>query len=139
LSPLAWTVLEEVVLDAVMESGRVVAATSARQVSAQLGLDPGAVARALRVLRSRNLIALERSAGPAGRFGLALYVVEAPGMRLLPPCAQRPHMEEPHPVDRYTDDQEQSVYVPRIIPVPPRRFAVPDGQGALDLGLGGVG
>ena len=138
LSPLAWTVLEEVVLDAVVEAGRIVAATSTRQVAARLGIDAGTAARALRVLRARDLLALERAAGPAGRFGLAHYVVEAPGLSLLPPCGHQPHMEKPHARSRYSDDQEP-VGVPRIVSEPERRQQVPAGQGALDLRLEGDG
>ena len=73
LRPLVWVILEEVALDAVVEDGRLVAHTSARQVAERLRLDPGTAAKALRALRERGLVALEPEKGPAARFGLSVY------------------------------------------------------------------
>jgi DNA-binding transcriptional ArsR family regulator len=73
LRPLLWVTLEEVALDAAVEGGRLVARTSARQVAERLGVDPGTAATALRALRERGLVALEREKGPGGRFGLSVY------------------------------------------------------------------
>jgi hypothetical protein len=75
LRPVAWVTLEEVALDAVLEDGRLVARTSARLVAERLGMDPGTTAIALRALRKRGLLALEREKGAAGRFGLSVYVL----------------------------------------------------------------
>ena len=68
--------LEDVALDAVVEDGRLVARTSARQVAEHLRVDPLAVARALKVLRNRGLVSLEPDrAGIGRRFGLWVYVL----------------------------------------------------------------
>ncbi|HET9442935.1 MAG TPA: hypothetical protein VFO65_06400 [Acidimicrobiales bacterium] len=72
-------VLEDVALDAAGDAdGRLLAATSARQVAEHLGVSPGSAAKALARLRSLGLVTHDRQPGPAGRFGLSLY-------RLLPP------------------------------------------------------
>ncbi len=96
LRPLAWVALEEVALEAVAEGGRLVARTSARQVAERLGVDPGTAAGALRVLRREGLVALEREHGPAGRFGLAIYVLGSiPGLTVLSPRGAEPHLAGP--------------------------------------------
>lgn len=88
LRPVAWMVLEEIALDAAIEPGRLVAHTSARRVAEQLGIDPGSAAGALRLLRDRGLVTMELEAGPAGRFGLAVYVLgNLDGLTILAPCA----------------------------------------------------
>ena len=95
LRPLVWVALEEVALAAVAEGGRLVARTSARQVAEQLGLDPGTAAAALRVLRQRGLLVFEREKGPAGRFGLSVYVLgPVVGLTVLSPRRPEPHMDE---------------------------------------------
>jgi DNA-binding transcriptional ArsR family regulator len=95
LRPLVWVALEEVALAAVAEGGRLVARTSARQVAEQLGLDAGTAAAALRVLRQRGLLVLEREKGPAGRFGLAVYVLgPVVGLTVLSPRTAEPHTDE---------------------------------------------
>jgi DNA-binding transcriptional ArsR family regulator len=118
LRPQVWVVLEEVALDVVPDGdGRLVARTSARLIAQRLGVDPGTVAGALRVLRDRGLVILEREQGKAGRFGLSVYVlgsldglsVVLPGMAnpptalsqvvrpcvagaaMTPPCTGWPH------------------------------------------------
>jgi DNA-binding transcriptional ArsR family regulator len=96
LRPIAWPVLEEVALDAEAVQGRVVARTSARQIADHLGIDPGTAAAALRTLRERGLIRSFREQGAAGRFGLSVYELAAvDGLRLVPPCVDRPHMAPP--------------------------------------------
>jgi DNA-binding transcriptional ArsR family regulator len=125
LRPLVWVTLEEVALDAVMEDGRLLARTSARQIADRLGLDPTTVAGALKALRQRGLLTLEREKGPAGRFGLSVYalgpmpgltvvspgrvdpcvvlpsvvrpVLAAPGM--ASPSSNQPHRETPAPTE----------------------------------------
>ncbi|MGA3221028.1 MAG: hypothetical protein ABSE77_18460 [Acidimicrobiales bacterium] len=95
LRPLVWVALEEVALAAAAEGGRLVARTSARQVAEQLGLDAGTAAAALRVLRQRGLLVLEREKGPTGRFGLSVYVLgSVAGLTVLSPRAADPHMDE---------------------------------------------
>jgi DNA-binding transcriptional ArsR family regulator len=155
LRPMAWTVLEEVALDAVDEDGRLVARTSARRVADQLGVDPTTAAGALRVLRQQGLLTLERQSGPAGRFGLSLYVLgSVSGMTVIPACMDSPHMVVSHLVspdvegsDMAGADLEQpGPEEPHMEKLPARRRApVPKlgpgssaakGQGALDLGLG---
>lgn len=88
LRPLVWVTLEEVALDAVVEDGRLLARTSARQVAERLDVDPGTAAAALRVLRARGLVALEREKGPAGRFGLSVYdLAPVAGLSVVRPRA----------------------------------------------------
>lgn len=93
LRPLAWMVFEEVALDAVAEDGRLVARTSARRVAELLGVDPGTAAAALRLLRDQGLVGLEREKGPAGRFGLSVYVLRPiAGLCVLVPGGNGPAM-----------------------------------------------
>lgn len=101
LRPLAWAVLEEVALDAIFDDGRLVARTSARQVADRLGVDPSTAVKALSTLRRRGLLSLEREHGPAGRFGLSVYVLgSVDGLAVVPPraltrCLVPPSLEEP--------------------------------------------
>lgn len=85
LTPLEWVVLEDVALDATDDGhGRLVAATSARQVAEHLGVSPGSAAKALSRLRSLGLVTHDRQPGPAGRFGLSLYrLVPPPGIEVV--------------------------------------------------------
>jgi hypothetical protein len=93
LRALVWVTLEEVALDAVAEDGRLVARTSARHVAERLRIDPGSAAGALRVLRDRGLIHLEREHGSAGRFGLSVYVLSpVSGLTVISPGAALPQM-----------------------------------------------
>jgi hypothetical protein len=155
LRPMAWTVLEEVAFDAVDEDGRLVARTSARRVADQLGVDPTTAAGALRVLRQRGLLTLERQSGLAGRFGLSLYVLgSVSGMTVIPACMDSPLMvfshlvspdvegpdmagadlEQPGPGERHMEKLSVRQRAPR--PKPGPGSIVGKGQGALDLGLG---
>lgn len=123
LSATAWVVLEEVALGAEPgDDGRLLAATSARQVADGLAIDAGTAAGALRQLRRRGILALERQPGPGGRFGLSIYsLVTPPGLVVLHPCRALPHVEDTHAA-------------PAVVPVrPPSRPAVSD-HPALDLG-----
>jgi len=96
LRPLVWVTLEEVALDAAFEGGRLVARTSARQVAERLGVDPGTAASALRALRERGLVALEREKGPAGRFGLSVYELgPVPGLSVVRPRTAEPLVASP--------------------------------------------
>jgi hypothetical protein len=116
LRPVAWAVLEDVAMDAVVEDGRLIARTSARRLAQDLGIDPGTAAGALRLLRQRQLLFLERESGPAGRFGLSIYVLarvtgltvaerDGDGSAIAQPredlpLAAGPHMAAPHLEDR---------------------------------------
>jgi hypothetical protein len=94
LRPVEWVVLEDVALDAVLDNGRAVAATSARRIADGLGIDPGIAASALRRLRSLGLVEHDRADGAASRFGLSVYVlVPTPGIELMP-------APEPGPIQR---------------------------------------
>jgi DNA-binding transcriptional ArsR family regulator len=96
LRPLAWLVLEEVALTAVEDGGRLVAHTSARQVAESVGVDPGTAAGALRVLRDRGLLRLEREKRRAGRFGLSVYVLGSiAGLTVVNPSEAERHMATP--------------------------------------------
>jgi len=96
LRPLVWVTLEEVALDAVAEGGRLVARTSARQVAERLGVDSGTAASAMRVLRERGLVALEREKGPGGRFGLSVYeLVPVAGLSVVRARTAEPLMASP--------------------------------------------
>lgn len=96
LRPLAWVVLEEVALDAVVEDGRLVARTSARQVAERLGIDPTTANKALSALRGHGLLTFEREEGPAGRFGLSVYVLwSITGLTVVSPCVKEPCVAPP--------------------------------------------
>lgn len=90
LRAVEWIVLEDVALDAVLDNGRAVAATSARRVATNLAIDPGRASSALRRLRSLGLVEHHGADGTAGRFGLSVYVLgPTPGIELVPathPC-----------------------------------------------------
>ena len=131
LAPVAWTVLEEVVLDATADCDRIVAATSARRIAAQLELDSGTVASALRVLRGRGLLELERLPGPTGRFGLSSYVVDAPGIRIVQPCGDQPHVGAPSTVSSRLGDPTPRPDRPS--PAAGHPHEVADGQAAFNL------
>lgn len=103
---MAWTVLEDLALDAVPDDGGVmVAHTSARRVADHLDIQPGTAARALARLRDEGLVRLAREVGPTGRFGLSVYrLVTIPGLtftdvappRVDPPVMARPHVARPN-------------------------------------------
>jgi DNA-binding Lrp family transcriptional regulator len=99
LRAVEWVVLEEVALDAVVEHGRATAATSARRIADNLGIDPGTASSALRRLRSLGLVEHDRADGTAGRFGLSVYIlVPTPGIELVPAATPRradPRTAEP--------------------------------------------
>jgi DNA-binding transcriptional ArsR family regulator len=96
LRPLVWVTLEEVALDAVVEGGRLVARTSARQVAERIGVDPGTAATALRALRERGLLALEREKGAGGRFGLSVYELgPVAGLSVVRPRTAEPLTASP--------------------------------------------
>jgi hypothetical protein len=99
LRPLVWVILEEVALDAVVEDGRLVARTSARQVAERLGIDPGTAATGLAVLRQRGLVSSSREKGPAGRFGLSIYDLHpVSGLSVVEPGTAEPFMLSPSTV-----------------------------------------
>ena len=84
LQALPWMVLEQLALDAHLDSGRLVAASSARRIAEQLKVDPGSVAAALRVLRRADIVDLVRPGTSRSRFDLASYLLgETPGLLVL--------------------------------------------------------
>lgn len=96
LRPVAWVILEEVALDAVVEDGRLVARTSARQLADRLGVDPSTAGNALSALRRQGLLVLEREHGPAGRFELSVYVLGAiAGLTVVHPGPTAPWVASP--------------------------------------------
>lgn len=67
-------------------------------------MDPGTAAGALRVLRRKGLLLLEREHGPTGRFGLSVYVLgPLAGLTVRPPRVAepvaRPSWEKPRRVN----------------------------------------
>ncbi len=99
LRPAVWVVLEEVALDAVVEDGRLVARTSARQVAERLGINPSTAASALAVLRERGLVAISRERGSGGRFGLLIYQLHpVAGLAVVRPGTAGPLMQSPSTV-----------------------------------------
>jgi hypothetical protein len=96
----AWAVFEDVVMDAVVADGRVLAATSARRVAEHLGMTPATAANALRRLRQRGLLDHTRLTGPSGRFGLSVYQVHLVDGVGLAPCADAPNSADKHVDDR---------------------------------------
>jgi hypothetical protein len=131
LRPVAWLVLEELMFDAVDVDGELVVATSARSIAAELRLDPGTVASALRVLRQRGLVELARPHGPCGRFGLSTYrLLAITGLAVLALCADSPREVKPTPLDAHVARRNVGVTRTR------RRTRSRCEQTALDLGLG---
>jgi len=137
LSPAVWAVLEEVALDTTEEDGVLVAATSSRRIAEQLGLAPSTAASALGQLRRRHLVRLEQRGGPAGRFGLAVYTLEAiPGLSVELPRAGSPHAVAPCAAD---EGAAAGVDDPRsLVPLMRRgRRSGESDQALLDLGWSG--
>jgi DNA-binding transcriptional ArsR family regulator len=145
LRPLVWVTLEEVALDATPQGGRLVAPTSARQVAERLGIDPGTAAAALRVLRERGLVELEREKGPAGRFGLSVYTLRPiAGLTVVLPRAGRPRVVSPPLAQPAT--VSPALVGPYVDTAPPSHSASTDaeparsvqcpGQETFDLGAG---
>jgi hypothetical protein len=155
LRPVAWMVFEEIALDAVVADGRLIARSSARRVAEELGIDPGTAAGALRALREKGVLALERESGVSGRFGLAVYVLQGvDGVAVVTPRGrvfgvEEPHMDQPPMATSDTvtalSAKENAAGASNAAPAGAtlggrakprggRRESV--GQGALDLGLG---
>jgi hypothetical protein len=134
LRPVVWLVLEELMLDAVDIDGALVASVSARSIASDLGLDPGTVASALRVLRQRGFVGLARASGPCGRFGLSSYQLQTiDGLAVLAPCVDAPRPAPPHSATTHAvDDVETARRAPAR---GSRRTGLVDGQSTLDLGL----
>jgi hypothetical protein len=160
LPALAWMILEQVAMDAVLDDERLLARTSARQVAEQLAINPATAARALRLLRDKGLLVLHRDLGPVGRFGLSVYVlndvdgltVMAPDTncsRTVQPSGDKPHVKDPNmfsPAAATPCVERPYVVNPpaggrrsqaRRSPPPPPSLQG-DAQAALDLGLGSV-
>lgn len=91
LGPMAWTVLEDLALDAHPDgNGGFRTKTSARRVAGHLGVEPGTAANALRRLRNDGLVSVSREPGPAGRFGPSVYrVTPIPGLTIIDDASPR--------------------------------------------------
>lgn len=122
LGPTAWAVLEDIALDADVDEGRrLVATTSSRRIAENLGLTPGTAARALGRLRSLGLVSHTRLDGTAGRFGLSAYVLgPLPGLdvrcgddrdndRRPEPRVDRPGAARPRPAEPCVGDRHMAV------------------------------
>jgi hypothetical protein len=121
---MAWTVLEDLALDAEADRAGLVARTSARRVAEHLEIQPGTAAKALQRLRAQGLVALTREPGPGGRFGLSVYqLVPVPG--LVPTVQPGPRAVSPHVAERsvvgshaaspHTVDADMDGLVPRPV------------------------
>ena len=88
LGPTAWAVLADVRMDARPdEAGIAVAATSARQVAANLGIGKDTAARALRRLTAAGVLRRRpQGAGATGRFTRGTYEVRLSCSAALAPC-----------------------------------------------------
>ncbi|MGH9222315.1 MAG: hypothetical protein ACRD2W_00585 [Acidimicrobiales bacterium] len=77
--------MEDAALDAVVgRDGTAIAATSARGIATNLGIDPVSASSALRHLRSIGLLDRAPVADAADRFGLVGYVIAtAPGFTIV--------------------------------------------------------
>ena len=78
VGPTAWVILEDVALDARLDSeGRLVAETNVRRIAANLGLSRNTVAKHLARLREHGFVLHEEvRAGTDGRFDTARYVLD---------------------------------------------------------------
>ena len=112
LRPVVWMVLEDLALDAAPLDGKLVAGTSARRIAGRLGLDPGGVSSALKILRDRKFVELVPATGAAGRFGLMVYALtELPGVEVLP-CTDSPQTVEPHTARAASDGNREPPRLP---------------------------
>lgn len=145
LRPVAWVVLEAVVLGAAADGDDLVARTSARHVAELLGLDAQTASAALRVLRTRGLLELRRPASQAGRFGLSSYVlgdVLGLGLRLWAPTPYplASHLEDRQPTRDRRQPDTSTVVSPELRSGAARSSSGRSGaQGSLDLRLEGDG
>jgi len=90
LGPIAWLVLEELLLGADPGDGTdgtaLPCAVSVRELAGRLELDKDTIARAVRRLIDAGLIARGQARAAGGTFARTTYLVEVPdGLRLVPP------------------------------------------------------
>ncbi len=91
LGPIAWAVLEDVLLDARHdEQGRLMATTNVRRVSAHIGIAKDTAAKALARLAAGGLVTRRRQRhGAAGKFVPSTYEVcdlAASGISIVAPA-----------------------------------------------------
>lgn len=80
----AWCVLEELLLDAQVDAGRVVASTNVRRVAAAVGVSKDTAARAVaRLVRAGVVERVTSARGERGTFPTAVYAVDVAGVRGL--------------------------------------------------------
>lgn len=75
--PVAWFVLEELTLDAVTDSGRLVVQTSVRDLATAVSLNKDTVARAVTALVRLGVVEREQAVA-GGRFGAGSYTLSLP-------------------------------------------------------------
>lgn len=80
LGPTAWTVLEELLIDATVGES-IVVETHVRRIAAELGISKDSAARALRRLIAQDLVTRRRGRDPgSGCFGRSVYVLHLEGI-----------------------------------------------------------
>jgi hypothetical protein len=95
LGPVAWIVLEELVLAGRVRSpGRVVAELDLRRIAARLELAKGTAARAMQRLQDCGVVRFEGSRQSGGRFGRGRYTVELNGTGVTPVVVRPPRVTE---------------------------------------------
>src|SRR5207249_8058865 len=81
LGPVAWFVLEELMLSATEDNGQLVAHVSARVLAGRLGLDKDTAARAVARLCATGVVVRSAQRRAAGRFGSgALELLQPAGL-----------------------------------------------------------
>jgi hypothetical protein len=104
LRPVTWMVLEEIVLEASSQDGGTVAHTSARRIADLLAINPSTAAGALKTLRQKGLVIMERTRA-LGRFGLASYVVsDIEGLTILRPVTEEARLKRPPAAEPRTEN-----------------------------------
>lgn len=80
LGPTAWTVLEELLLDATVGDSMVVE-THVRRIAAEVGISKDSAARALRRLIAQGFVTRRSARDPgSGCFGRSVYVLHLEGI-----------------------------------------------------------
>ena len=91
LRPLAWVILEDVALDAVPRTAGWWPAPRPARSPSDSESTRGPLPEHCASCVSAGFLVLEREKGPAGRFGLSVYVIGTiPGLTVISPSADRP-------------------------------------------------
>jgi hypothetical protein len=78
LGPMAWTVLEEMLLGSADTAGECIARVSVRRLASSLGIAKDTAARAVRRLRAAGLLAVSQPRTDRGAFDAGNYVIKIP-------------------------------------------------------------